>query len=144
MLIKDVMRTNVITIKPRASVREAAEIMTKNKIGSLIVISPEGRAVGIITGSDIITDLVAIGGNSEDVTVEEIMSSDIITISPNDTLEEAAEIMAENRIKKLPVIDENGMLAGIVTASDLIAFEKRLVEKISELIVSPEVRKIGG
>jgi signal-transduction protein with cAMP-binding, CBS, and nucleotidyltransferase domain len=75
--------------------------------------------------------------------VSEIMTKDVITISPEETIEEAAKTMAENKIKKLPVVEE-GKIVGIITASDLIAFEEQLVKKLSELIVSPEVRNMGG
>ncbi|MBU3896908.1 MAG: CBS domain-containing protein [Nanoarchaeota archaeon] len=144
MLIKDVMNINVKTIKPTDSVKNAAEKMTKNHIGSLVVISTEGQVKGIITERDILSDVVALGGDCTNTKVEEIMTTNIITISPENTLEETAKEMTENKIKKLPVIDEVGKIVGIVTASDLVAYEQKMIEKLAELLVSPEVRKIGG
>jgi len=143
MIVKDIMNVNVIMIKPSATIKEAASEMTKNHIGSLVVISATGEAAGIITERDILSHVVAEGRPADGVKVEEIMSKELITVTPEDTLEEAAEIMSSKKIKKLPVIEEN-KIVGIITASDLIAFEKELVEKLSELMVSPEVRKIGG
>lgn len=143
MIVKDIMNVNVIMIKPSATVKEAASEMTKHHIGSLVVISAEGEALGIITERDILSHVVAEGRHGEEIKVEEIMTKELITVTPEDTLEEAAAIMSSKRIKKLPVIEEN-KIVGIITASDLISFEKQLVEKLSELMVSPEVRKIGG
>jgi CBS domain-containing protein len=143
MLIKEVMNRNVKTIRPEDTVKDAAQIMNENKIGSLVVVSGTGEVKGIVTERDILIDIVAAGKNAEDVNIEEIMTKDIITISPNNTLEEAANIMTENKIKKLPVVEE-GRLVGIVTASDLIAYEKDLIGKISTILTVSPLKDIGG
>jgi len=77
------------------------------------------------------------------VKVEEIMTKELITISPDKTLEEAADLMTEKKIKKLPVVHE-GRLVGIVTATDLVAYEKNLVEKVATLLTMSPLKRIGG
>lgn len=143
MKIKEAMNTDVETIRPDASVRKAAEIMSKHQIGSLVVISGSGNVIGIITERDIINDVVATPLIPEQTKVEEVMTKEVITISPDKSLEEAADIMIEKKIRKLPVI-EGKKLVGIITASDLITYEEKLIEGISELLVRTPRKRIGG
>jgi len=81
--------------------------------------------------------------NAEDVKVEEIMTKNIITVSPEKSLEDAADVMTTNKIKKLPVV-ENGKLVGIITATDLISYENKLIEKVSTILTVAPMKRIGG
>ena len=143
MLVKEVMNRDVKTIRPSDTVKNAAIIMNENGIGSLVVVSGAGHVIGIITERDILTDVVATGKSAEDVKVEEIMTKDLITVSPEKSLEDAADLMTNNKIKKLPVM-EGDKLVGIVTATDLICYEKKLIEKISNILVASPFKRIGG
>jgi len=143
MLVKEVMNRNVKTIRPEDTVKYAAQIMNENHIGSLVVVSGSGEVIGIITERDILVDVVATGKSAENIKISEIMTPNIITITPDKTLEEAADIMTENKIKKLPVVD-NGKLVGIVTATDLVAYEKDLIEKVAVLLAASPMKNIGG
>lgn len=143
MLVKDAMNKNVKTARPDATVKEAAIEMSKYRIGSLVILSPNGEVIGIVTERDILDDVVATGKNSEDIKVEDIMTKDLITVSPNKTLEEAANLMTQHKIKKLPVVEE-GRLVGIITASDLVGYEKELVKKVAELLMVSPLKSIGG
>ncbi len=143
MLVKEVMTTDVKTIRPEDTVKTLAEEMVKNRIGSLVVVSGSGEVVGIATERDIIEDVILLGKDPEEVKVQEVMTKELITINPSNTLEEAADVMVNHKIKKLPVI-ERGRLVGIITATDLIAYENKLVEKIAHLIMASPLRRIGG
>lgn len=143
MLVKEAMNRNVKTIRPGDTVKNAAQLMNENRIGSLVVVSGTGEIVGIMTERDILADVVAAGKNAEDVKIEEIMTKNIITISPEKSLEDAADLMTENKIKKLPVV-EGGKLVGIITATDLISYENKLIEKISTILTVAPMKRIGG
>lgn len=143
MLVAEVMNKRVKTIRPEQKVREAAMIMNEFHIGSLLVVSGEGKLVGIITERDILSDVVAQGKSSKEVRVEEVMSSEVITIDPRTTLEDAAALMTKHKIKKLPVL-EGGRVVGIITASDLIAYEHRLIEKVASLLLMRRGMGISG
>jgi len=143
MFVKEIMTANVKTIRPEDTVKKLAEEMVKNKIGSLVVVEGSGEVVGIATERDIIEDIILLGKSPEEIKVKDVMTKNLITVNPNTSLEEAAEVMVSHKIKKLPVIDK-GRLVGIVTATDLIAYENRLVEKISTLIMSSPLKNIGG
>ena len=143
MLVKEVMNRNLKTVRPEDTVKLAAQIMNENHIGALVVVSGSGEVVGILTERDILVNVVATGKSAENVKVEDAMTSEIITVSPNKTLEEAADIMTENKIKKLPVIEERS-LVGMITATDLVAYEKDLIEKVAVLLAAAPMKRIGG
>ena len=143
MQVVEVMIKAVKTIRVEDNVRDAAELMKKNNIGSLIVLDGSGSIVGITTERDIIMDVVAEGKDPEKTTMDQIMSKKVITIGAEKSLEEAADLMTENDIRRLPVIYE-GKLVGIVSASDLIVYEKHLIEKLSKLFSLSPQKKIAG
>ncbi len=136
------MNRRVIVIKPDATVREAARIMTKLRIGSLIVMEDD-RIVGIITELDIIWKVVADDLNPNTTLVRDVMSRDVVTIKPDQTLEDAAELMVEKKIKKLPVVEDH-RLVGILTATDLISVQPKLIEALAKLMLFTEKKPIAG
>jgi len=143
MLVKESMKKDVKTIRPSDTIKDAAVLMNENRIGSLVVVSGTGTVTGIVTERDILIDVVAAGKNAEDIKVEDIMTKELITISPDKSLEDAADVMTKNKIKKLPVM-EGGRLVGIITATDLICYEKKLIEKISNIMLVSPFKRIGG
>jgi len=131
MLVRNVMKRDVITAKPDLTLREAAKIMTKFRIGSL-VIAENHELKGIVTGTDILK-AIAQGKDVDTVLVKEIMSSPVKTIDPSADLEDAVDIMVKNKIKRLVVV-EGGKIVGIITASDILAIEPKLIEHLSKLM----------
>ncbi|MGB9708206.1 MAG: CBS domain-containing protein [Candidatus Pacearchaeota archaeon] len=116
MRVKDIMK-KVVTIDRKDTIKHAASLMSKKNIGCLVVI--EGNLiVGIITERDIIKHISY--SNYINAPVEDIMTSHVITIDADASIDEAADSMFQHKIKKLPVI-ENGKLLGIITATDIIA-----------------------
>jgi CBS domain-containing protein len=119
MKIREIMRP-VRTIEKEDTVKKAAKIMAENRIGSLVVISGK-KIIGIMTERDLLIKITAQGKSSDRVSIGEIMTSRVLTIWPDASLDDAVYLMIEHKIKKLPVVDETGELVGIVTATDVIA-----------------------
>lgn len=116
MKVKEIMK-KAITIDRKATVKEASALMSKKNIGCLVV-TAEDLIVGIVTERDILKHISH--SNNLHAKIEDIMSQDVITISPNAPIDEAADMMFQHKIKKLPVVDKN-KLVGIITATDIIA-----------------------
>ena len=135
-MVAEVMNREVKTVSSEASVKEAAELMNEYRIGSLIVVENQ-EVAGIITERDILVKVVAEGKDPSKVKVSEIMTKNFVSVRPDESVEDAAELMTRYGIKKLPVI-ESGVLVGILTASDIVASERKLLEKLSELFVVPK------
>ena len=116
MKVKDILK-KAITLDKNKTIKDAASLMSKKAIGSLIIID-KTKVIGIITERDVMKYLSK--SNNLNEKVEKITSKKLISVEPHYSLEDAAEIMSENKIKKLPVI-KNGDLLGIITATDIIA-----------------------
>ena len=135
MLVKEVMTKNVITINKEETVLKACNIYRDKKIGCLIVIE-DGSCVGIVTERDLIERTICEHRNPETTKIKEIMSSDIKTIHALETVEKAIQIMVENKIKKLPVIVNEGIV-GIITVTDISKIRPDLSKRFIESWVKP-------
>jgi len=119
VFVEDVMIKNVITVEVSTSIRNTAKKMSEMNIGSIIV-TKNGEPMGIITERDFVRRY-AVMGISLSNQVEDIMTLPLVTIDPNETVWEAAELMKIHNIHKIPVIKDK-KLVGIITNSDLIKF----------------------
>ena len=115
MKVKEIMK-KTITIARKAKIKEAIKVMSKNNIGSLVV-AEKNNFFGILSERDIIHYLAK--SNNLNESINKIMSKKIITIEPEYSLEEAANIMREHKIRRLPVVEKDKLL-GIITATDII------------------------
>ncbi|MCL1632907.1 CBS domain-containing protein [Sporolactobacillus sp. CPB3-1] len=121
--LKDIMSSNVICCTPDEPVQAAADLMRKHNIGC-IPVTENGRFEGIITDRDITLRSAAVGKESNQMTVRECMSNHaLISGSPDMNVQEAAKMMAEHQIRRLPVV-ENGQVVGMVALADLATEEQ--------------------
>ena len=134
--IRDAMTSNPRGVEVNTPVAEAARLMKTEDVGSLPVVEGD-RLVGMVTDRDIVIRVVAAGNDVQSATVGEIASKDLVTIDPQQELDEALRLMAQHQVRRLPVVEEDGRLVGILAQAD-VAQEGRdaktgqLVEKISE------------
>lgn len=119
--VSDILKrkgNKVSYVAPHVSVVEALEIMAEQNIGSLVVLENDAF-IGIITERDYSRKIVLMGKSSSDTPVSEIMSTDFPPIKPSDTIEKCMQLMVSNRIRYLPVI-ENNTLTGIISMNDVV------------------------
>lgn len=128
--IKDMMTRSPIIISPKATVQDAAKEMKAEGIGSLIVLD-SGKPIGIITESDILKKIVAPAKDPSKTMVDDIMTSPIITVKPDTSIEEAIKVMGELSIRRLPVVDHE-KLVGMVTEKDILQVSPMLLEVARE------------
>lgn len=121
MIVREVMTASVDSATPNTTVVELAKMMKNNDIGS-IPICEEQKVIGIITDRDIVLKAVAEGKNIENIKAIEVMNSKLITVTADQDVHEAADLMSKYQIRRLPVV-EQGKLIGIVALGDL-AIEK--------------------
>lgn len=113
--IEDIMSTNVISLDVSKTAAHAANLMTEKRIGSIIVTS-NNKPFGIVTERDLVRRYF------RNTLLESLASHPLITAEPSSTVEKAVEIMLMNNIRKLPIVDANESLVGIVTETDLAMF----------------------
>ena len=124
------MHRNVVFLPIKSSVLEAAKLMKKHRIGSVVVV--EGKEVrGIVTERDIVRKVVA-EERPYRTALEEIMSSPVIVATEDTSIEDAARVMKKEKIRKLPVVDKNNYLVGIITSDDIVRVFPSIVELIEE------------
>ncbi|NOS61446.1 MAG: CBS domain-containing protein [Nitrosarchaeum sp.] len=129
--VKDVMISDLTTLDASTSIKDAAKLMDKNNIGCIIVTKNQ-LPIGILTERDFVKRIAAKEKPST-TSLEEVMSSPLIEVKPDETVWEAAQIMKTNNIHKLPVKKDNKII-GIVTATDLV--------KICSMGSDSEMRRI--
>ena len=111
--------SRVLTIEPEATVAAAAREMREHRIGCLIVVNPQGRAIGVLGERDIVARVVAKGLEPVDVRVGDVMTRDIRSIDRATTLEEAGRTMARSNVRHLPIV-EGGVPVGMISSRDVL------------------------
>ena len=119
MQIREVMTESVVTAPGDTTVRRVAEIMRERNVGSVVLVDDGGEPVAFITDRDLAVSVLA-DGHTGDATASDHASSPVVTAEPGTDVEDAAQLMVANGIRRLPIIDE-GTLTGIVTLDDLAA-----------------------
>lgn len=135
--VREIMTVKVVTVRPDTEIREAARLLSENRISGMPVIDYEGRVIGIVSEADILASAgikkehkirdilgylsgeVVLSGKTGR-SVGDIMTSPAITIGPDTDIRDAGRIISEKRIKRLPVVDREGKLIGIISRADII------------------------
>src|SRR5215211_16448 len=131
--VRDVMTPGVRTVSPSQSLAEAAEVMKGEDVGSVPVVAV-GRLAGIVTDRDIVTRAVAERRDPQAVRVAEVASHELVTVEPEQDLDETLALMAHHQMRRLPVV-EHGQLVGMLAQADvaLEAKEKKVGETLEEI-----------
>jgi CBS domain-containing protein len=132
ILVRDIMSKNVKTVRTDDSAHDAVVKMNKFDVGSVIVTN-NNRPIGIITSKNILTRVVEPRLDAGTIRAKDIMSSPLITIEPDTSIEDAAKIMAQKRIKKLAVMDKDKIL-GILSTSDIVRANPTQLGILQELL----------
>lgn len=111
MIAREIMTTNVISVRADNSIEDAARLLARNRISGLPVVNAEGVLVGLVTEYDIIS--------KEGHRVDDIMSRNVISIAPDTQIEAIAHLLTSQHIRRVPVVD-HGKVVGIVSRSDLV------------------------
>lgn len=131
MKLDEIMIDRVITVYAGATVKDAVYLMNKYGIGCLIV-QEKMKPIGVITERDLMKRVLAKSRNPEEITVREVMSTPLVTGRREMDVEDATRLMLEQKIKKLPIID-NGRLMGIVSLTDLISSQPDVLGTVKEI-----------
>ena len=114
--IEKIMSTNIVSLDISKTAADAAALMTEKKVGSVIVTKNDNKPFGIVTERDLVRRYF------RDTLLERLASHPLVTAKPTTTVEKVAELMLKNKIRKLPIVDENKEVIGIVTVTDLGKF----------------------
>ncbi|MFC3958328.1 CBS domain-containing protein [Halovivax cerinus] len=129
MPVQNLARSTVVTAEADEPVSKIASRMDDEHVGSVVVTDGD-EPVGIVTDRDLATRVLGNGSNPDDTTAADVMSEDLTTVTDSDGFYTAAERMAENGVRRLPVTDADGNLEGIITADD---FTELLADEQAQL-----------
>lgn len=143
-LVRDIMRDDVVTISPDATVHELVVIMRDRDVSGMPVVDAGGRLVGIVTEGDLVVedadlrmpfalqflgDMVPLGSQKKfeerlrkmvGNLVGEVMTREVLTVAPDEPVTHAANIMVDKKVNRVPVVDDDGVMIGIVARADII------------------------
>ena len=136
--VHQVMTDSPRCVTPETLVSDAAQLMESEDVGSLPILEGDELA-GVITDRDIVVRAIAKGKDPRGMPVREIASDELITVRADDDLTEALQLMASRQVRRLPVVDENNRLVGVLAQADVAATakEKSVGEMVAEISKSP-------
>jgi CBS domain-containing protein len=132
--VRESMTSNPCSIDTDKSVAYAAKMMRDEDVGIAPIVEGD-RLVGVLTDRDVTVRVVAEGRDPEQVKVTEVASRDVVTLDPDQDLDEALRLMARHQVRRLPVVEEDGRLVGVVAQADVAqdADKKRTGEVVEQI-----------
>ena len=132
--IRDLMTSNPCSIDADKPVAYAAKMMRDEDVGLAPIVEGE-KLIGTLTDRDIAIRVVAEGKDPQSTTVREVATTTLVTVDPDQDLDEALRLMAKNQVRRLPVVEEDGKLAGVVAQADVAqhASDERTGEVVEEI-----------
>lgn len=140
MKIKDIMTSNPTCCPPNATLDQVAQVMRDEDIGAVPIVESNGgnRLLGVVTDRDIAVRAVAAGRDPSKVTARDCMTAPAVTCRDDGSLEDCADTMASQRIRRMPIVDADGMLCGIIAQADLQATDARsLKQHVADRVSTP-------
>jgi CBS domain-containing protein len=131
MLVKDVMSSPAVTVEENTPANKVAVLMVKHDYGCIIVTTKQAKPAGIITERDLVVRVMAKNAKPDTVKAKSVMTSPLMTIEPDATINEAAKRMSKLNIRRLGVVYK-GQLVGIISSKDVLAVMPELLETIQE------------
>jgi CBS domain-containing protein len=131
MLVKDVMSSPAVTAPEDTPVDKTAQMMSEDKLGCIVVTGKNGKAIGIITESDLVKRVLAKNLKASKLTAKEVMSTPLITVDPDEILTETARRMNKLKVRRMGVIYKEN-LVGIISSRDILAITPELLENMQE------------
>jgi CBS domain-containing protein len=145
MTVGTMCNRDVIVALKEESVAKAVALMRQHHVGDLVVIKNQGRLfvpIGILTDRDILISVISEGLDPRDFLIGDIMTTDLVTVQSNCSVEDAVKIMRSNGVRRVPVIGFEGELLGIVSLDDIIDLLADEVEDLSALIPTEHRREV--
>jgi len=131
MKVKEFMNKNLIFAEPHNTICDIAKLMNEKHVGSVVICNNEKQLSGITTDRDIVLRAIACGKNINTTPISEIMTTNVVTATPEDQVTDAMQTMTEYQIRRLPVV-ENGKIVGIISLKDLADSEEVTDTKVGK------------
>ncbi len=144
MQVGHICTTNTVTCAPETTILEAAKMMRQNHVGTLIVVEEiNGMCIpqGIVTDRDIVVIVLAEGLDPKSIKVIDIMRSELMTAVATENIFETIERMRYKGVRRIPIVDKHGALAGIISVDDIWKFMAKEIMELSEVTTRQQARE---
>lgn len=135
MTIENMARGDVVAVSPDTGVHRIAGLMDEHAVGSVVVVEDD-RPVGLVTDRDLTLEVLSRGGDAETLTASGVMSADPFTISEDAGIYEVLASASEVGVRRVPIVDDDGKLAGIVTLDDFLVLLAGELDNVSDIVQS--------
>ena len=142
--VRDLATRQVVNVQPQTTLVECARIMRNQHVGSVIVVDDKGRrenAVGIVTDRDIVIEAVAVDLDPKTLTAGDVMTTPLATVSESDDILDALAKMRERGVRRLPVVTDNGELAGIIAVDNLLEALAEQLDAVVRVIKAEQTKE---
>ncbi|MGC2235787.1 MAG: CBS domain-containing protein [Pyrinomonadaceae bacterium] len=143
MLVKDIMTENPVCCTSDTNLQDVAKMMLDNDCGAVPVVESNNhkRPIGVVTDRDITIRTVAKGDNPLNMTAKSVMTKNVVTATPDMSVEDCVDLMEKHQVRRIPVVDENGNCVGMVAQADIAVRANEsdaedLVEEVSKASAS--------
>ena len=136
MDLEKIGKKKVVTILEQEGVGDAARLMRENHVGDIIVVEEHNHKmipIGMVTDRDIVMATLAVGASPDPFTVGDVMTTNLVTVRENETLNHVIDLMKVHGIKRLPIIGKNQELLGIIAVEDIMSFLSSELSALSEV-----------
>lgn len=133
MILEQILREKggaVFSVAESATLKEAAELLDSRKVGAMVILNEAGMVIGVVSERDVVRAVAKSGAAALKTTVSDVMSRQVVTAKPGDTLEQAMAKMTDRRIRHLPVVAGQRLL-GVISIGDLVKW--RIAEATAEV-----------
>lgn len=134
MTVLECCRMDVVTASPEAKVTEVAELMSDSNVGCVVITSEDQCPAGIVTDRDIVVRVVAAGRDPKKTPISEVMTREPVVVEDGTGLFEAMQVIRDEGVRRLPIVDPDGRLAGIITLDDVIRLIGQEMQYIGDVI----------
>ena len=147
MAVGEICNREVVITEKTVSVVDAARLMRTHHVGDLVVVEDKGgrkHPAGIVTDRDIVVEVVAAGVNPDALKVSDIMGPEVATVRESEGLFEALRYMRDKGVRRMPVVDREGGLVGILTLDDLLSLLAEEMTELAKLVSRERQREATG
>jgi CBS domain-containing protein len=143
MKVRDFFTDRVVTVGADATISQAAALMRREHVGDVVVMDPrdERKPLGILTDRDIVVSIVATELDPKVIAVNDAMACELVTVQADDDLSAAIETMSETSVRRLPVVDDEGHLAGVLSMDDVLRVISRHLDRLARLTDAQRFRE---
>ncbi|MFB6352985.1 MAG: CBS domain-containing protein [Halobacteriales archaeon] len=134
MTVMALARSDVVTVPPTAGADSIAELMADHSVGSVVVVDDDDRPLGLVTDRDLALAALLDDADVASMTAADVMTADPVTVPAEDGIYKALGQASDAGVRRLPVVDDDGTLAGIVTLDDFVVLLASEMENLSDII----------